>query len=190
MVSISRSATRSTLSRGVPRRSSARSRADNSARDVVVGTGVEAGDPFVERILRGEHDDRKRRLARSDVAQHLEARPSWQHEVEDDGVVIHDPGLFAGRIAVVQHIHGIALLFEAGLDETGHLSVVLNDQDAHGVLRFLLTPYRDHTGHNKGWNASLTRINQRFMIVSGQSSGMTDSGEAWPRQRVRQGAGR
>jgi hypothetical protein len=61
----------------------------------------------------------------------LEPRPSGQHQVEDDGVVVDGPGLIAGIGAVVEDVHGIAFLAEAGLDETRDLAVILDHEDAH-----------------------------------------------------------
>ena len=70
-------------------------------------------------------------FARSDVAQHLEARAARQHQIEHHRVVVHGARLLAAAVAVMQHVDGVAFLLEARLDETGDLPIVFNHQDAH-----------------------------------------------------------
>ena len=54
---------------------------------VVVRTSIEAGDTIVDRVARGEHQDRALDAPIAKAAGDLEAVQPGQHDVEDDGVV-------------------------------------------------------------------------------------------------------
>ena len=54
--------------------------------------------------------------------------------------------LFASRVAVIQDIDGVAFLLEAGLDETGDLSIVFYHQDAHVTSQSTSPPYKERGG--------------------------------------------
>jgi hypothetical protein len=140
MVSSSRSATRSTFSRGAPppqQRPQARGQFRERKRlhHVVVGAAVEAGHAIVDGIFRGQHQHRERRFTRTDIAQHLESGSAGKHQIQDHGVIVDNLCLLPGRAAVVQHVHGIPFLLQPALDERGNFPVVFDDEQAHHYFR-------------------------------------------------------
>src|SRR5262249_29726028 len=58
-----------------------------------------------------------------------------QHQIQHDGVVVDGIGLIPRAGTLVQHVHAVAFLLQAGLDEAGNLSIVLDDQDSHMSAR-------------------------------------------------------
>ena len=75
---------------------------------VIVGAAVEAGHAIVYRILRGEDQDGECCLAGANVAEHLKARSTRQHQVENHRVVIDCACLIAGLGALRKpyaHLH-------------------------------------------------------------------------------------
>ena len=107
-------------------------------RQVVVGAGVEAGDAVVDRIPRGEHEHGHPDAGVAQRAARLVAVEPGQHHVEDDRVVRmrlrHPERVLAGR----RDVGAVALLDEPAPDQSRHLHLVLDDQDAHtGILRLL-----------------------------------------------------
>src|SRR4029079_9222742 len=83
--------------------------------------------------------DRQRRLARADVAQHLEPGSPRQHQVQDDGVVVECVGLLAGVAAVMQDIDRVALPGQPVVNEAGDLAIVLNNKYPHYYLSSALS---------------------------------------------------
>ena len=56
-----------------------------------------------------------------------------QHDVEHEQVVLVHVRQHRGLISVGRHIHGVALLPEPLLDETGDFAIVFYDKDFHGI---------------------------------------------------------
>ena len=103
-------------------------------RHVVVGAGVESGDTVFNGILGGQDEHRQGRFAGADVAQDLNARSAGQHQVEDDRVIVDHLRLRAGLAAFVQDVDGVPFLEQSLFDEARDLSVVLDHQNAHGLI--------------------------------------------------------
>lgn len=83
------------------------------------------------RWVRSGPDVRKRRLHSADIAKHLKARPARQVQIDDDAVVVDHPRLHACVVAVVEDVDGVALFFEALLEEARDSPVVFDDEDSH-----------------------------------------------------------
>ena len=98
---------------------------------VVIRAAIQPADTILDRVFRREDQHRQRGLVPADVAQHLQARSARQHQVENDGVVVHSAGLLAGVAPVGEEVDGVALLLESSPDEAGHFPVVLDHQHAH-----------------------------------------------------------
>jgi len=58
--------------------------------EVVVGAGVQAGDPVLDGVARREHEDGRVDAFVSDLSADLEAIHFGEDDVEDDGVVVVD----------------------------------------------------------------------------------------------------
>ena len=96
---------------------------------VVVGAGVEALDARLERVARGEHEDRDV-VGRAQPARHLHAVELGQPEVEDDEVGVEGGRLVERRLAVAGDAHLVALQAQRALQDLGDLLVVLDDEHA------------------------------------------------------------
>ncbi len=84
---------RSSCGGRLPRRASARSRARSSPEverleQIVVGAAVEAGNPRVDRVTRGQDQDRRRRARRPQLPAESQAVSVGKAEVQDDQIVI------------------------------------------------------------------------------------------------------
>ena len=100
--------------------------------EIVVGAGVEAGDPVADRVAGGEHEDREVRLRPADSSRDVEAGHVGQADVEDHDV---DPGRVLGDrgagLAVVGDVDDVTILLEQALEDTGESFVVLDDEEMH-----------------------------------------------------------
>ena len=103
-------------------------------RQVVVGTRIESCHTIGDRCAGRQHEDGRPVAAGAYLPAYLEAVDVGQHHVEDDGVV----GVFGcGPDAVLAgsvEVDRVALLLQPTLQETGHLHLVLDDQDPHDRL--------------------------------------------------------
>ena len=97
--------------------------------EVVVGAGVEALDARLERVARGEHEDRHV-VGRAQPARHLHAVELGQPEVEDDEVGVERRRLVERRLAVGGDAHLVALQAQRALQDLGDLLVVFDDEHA------------------------------------------------------------
>src|SRR5262249_55421599 len=76
--------------------------------EVVVGTGVEALDARLERVARGEHEDRDV-VGRSQPPRDLDAIELRQPEIEDDEVRVEGGRLVERGLAVAGDAHLVPL---------------------------------------------------------------------------------
>ena len=101
---------------------------------VVVGAGVEPGDPVADGVARGEHEDRDLGAGRADAARDLEPGDVGQADVEDDDL---DPGRrprrCRGRPAGRRGLDDVAVLLEQPPQEADEARVVFDDQQMHVV---------------------------------------------------------
>ena len=84
-------------------------------------------------ITRAENQHGRPDFAGTDAFEDLHAVDGGigQHEIEDHDVIIRVVDVGDSRVAVRRHIDGIAVAFEAPLQEIGDLLFVLYDKDAH-----------------------------------------------------------
>src|SRR4051794_16446230 len=95
--------------------------------EVVVGARVEALDARLDRVARGEHEDRHV-VGRAQPARDLDAVELRQPEVEDHEVGVVGGGLVERRLAVAGDAHVVAVQAQGALEDLGDLVVVLDDE--------------------------------------------------------------
>src|SRR5215211_672528 len=96
--------------------------------EVVVGPRVEPLDPRVDRVARGEYEDRHVAVL-PQPATYLHAVQPRQPQVEHHGVRLEDTGLLERDLAVVGHAHLVALLVERAPEDARDVDVVLDYED-------------------------------------------------------------
>ena len=100
-------------------------------REVVVRARVEPRDAILDRVARGQHQNRSPDAVLAYPPADLEAVDPGEHEVEHDRVVLrrlrHPDRVVAGA----REIDRVAFLGEAAMQEARHLQLVLDHQDAH-----------------------------------------------------------
>jgi hypothetical protein len=107
--------------------------------EVVVGPGVEALDARLERVARGEHEDRHV-IGRPQPPRDLDAVELRQPEVEDDEVGVEGRRLVQRGLAVAGDAHLVTLQAQGALEHLGDLLVVLDDEHARvATVHSLLT---------------------------------------------------
>jgi|GEM_PF-4983989 hypothetical protein len=72
------------------------------------------------------------------LAAKAEAVHAWQAEVEHDGVELLRDGQVHAGDTVARHVHDIAAPLQELVEVGGDVEVVLDDQDAHERLSFLI----------------------------------------------------
>src|SRR5215472_8843234 len=107
---------------------------DERLAEVVIGTGIEAGDAIVDRVLRRQHEYRGLDALRSEIASDAEAVARRQHDVEHDGIVLAFPRDRAARLTVHLDVDDVAALDESATDDFGETDVVLDDEHFHIII--------------------------------------------------------
>ena len=98
---------------------------------VVVGPGVEPGDPLLDRAEGREQEHRGLHAAGAHQPQHLEAVQVGQHAVQDHDVVGRAVGEGERADAVAGHVHHVVLSGQDAPHEGGHPGFVFDQQQAH-----------------------------------------------------------
>ena len=101
---------------------------------VVVGAGLERGDPGRDRVPRGQHQDRGHARAVAQRGEDLEPVAVGQAEVEDHRVGGRGREVGDGLASAREVLDLEALLAQAELEGLGESLGVLDDQDLHGVF--------------------------------------------------------
>jgi hypothetical protein len=109
--------------------------------EVVVGPLVEAGDPVVDGVARGEHQDprrghlvgRRQGGIGADPPAQVEAVGVGQVEVQAHQVVRGDRQSLHRLGTVVGHVDGVALAPEPPGQRVGQVDLVLDHQQPHGA---------------------------------------------------------
>ncbi len=101
--------------------------------EVIVGTGVEAGDAVLDRVECGEHQDRHAVAARADGAADIHAGHAGQQHVEDDRVPRTllgeaECGAAGGRL-----LHVVVRLAQAAGDGGAQRAIIFGEQEAQMV---------------------------------------------------------
>ena len=104
-------------------------------RQVVVGAGVQPGDPVVQRIAGGEHDDRRRAAASPEPPGDLEPVDVGQADIEDDRIegraAVGDvEAVLTGR----RELHDVTVLAKQPAQEATQPRIVLHDKEVHGLF--------------------------------------------------------
>ena len=103
-------------------------------REVVVGARVEAGDPVLDGVPRGQHQHGAQTpLSRPAAADRPPSTPG-QHQVEHDRVVLGRLRHPEGVVPRACDVDRVALLAQAAPQQPCHLHVVLDDQHAHARI--------------------------------------------------------
>src|SRR3954462_5735018 len=101
---------------------------------IVVGPGVEPGDPVADSAACGEQQYRRPHPSTTQSPAHLEPVEARQHHVEHDGVEAlprcPPHPVAAGR----GDLDGVSLLHQTATQQGGQPGLVLDDQHAHGAL--------------------------------------------------------
>jgi len=104
---------------------------------IIVGTGVETIESFIESAAGGAKNDRDVGAPFPQIAEDAQAVASGQHDVEDHRIVAAGGGQRESLVAVVAEIHDKALRFESFAQKPAELFVVFDHEDFHGIS---LTP--------------------------------------------------
>ena len=101
--------------------------------EVVVGARVEAGEPVLDVVAGGEHQDRRRRLLEAEVATEAHAvHVAAEHHVEHGDVVCEPRAeCLDGLLAAQGDIDGHACFRQASSEASGDFRFVLDDEYAH-----------------------------------------------------------
>ena len=119
--------------------------------DVVVGPHAQRLDLEVDRILRGQHQDRQSIAAVAQRAEDVDAGELGKAEIEHHDVVIAAAAARAPQafVPIADQIHVIAGLIEAAPHVFADRFVVFDDEDFHPIgrntLKFVPTPICDST---------------------------------------------
>jgi len=99
---------------------------------VVVSTGIEAGQLVVQRIAGGEHQYRGL-LARfiAQLAADLDAVHAWQIEIQHDRVELVHHGQVQTGNPVSREVHGVAPVLQVVAQVGRNVAVVFDYQDSH-----------------------------------------------------------
>ena len=101
-------------------------------REIVVGAAVQAGDPRLDRVPRGQHQHGNRRSFLSNRTTHRETVLQRQHDIEDDRVVLGDGRLVHRAFAVAHDVHGVRLLAKALRQHLRRARFVFDKENPHG----------------------------------------------------------
>jgi hypothetical protein len=101
---------------------------------VVVGAAVQAGDPVLDAVARGQDEDRRPDPAVPQLTADVEAAEAREHHVQHDRVVGDRLRHPEGVLARPGDVGGVALLDQPPPDEGRHLQLVLDDQRAHAHI--------------------------------------------------------
>ena len=125
--------------------------------EIVVGTGIEAADAILDRVARGQHQDRRPIAARPQFAKQFEAVAVRQSEI-DDRRVVGGHRERRPRVAAEAHdIHGESCARQARFDELGDPRFVFDNQQAHERNR-LLSQLGRCNSNSCGSAASFTKL--------------------------------
>ena len=101
---------------------------------VVIRAEVQSVDPVIGLAGRGQHQDPGATWAPGQPCADIVPVHRRQVAVEHDDVVRPEPGLVQPGRAVADHVHGDALVTQAGGDGLRHHLVVLHDQHPHASI--------------------------------------------------------
>ena len=102
--------------------------------EVVVGADVEPLHARVQRVARGQHEDRRVVLVAAQLAGDLDAVHARQAEVEDDEIRQERLRVVQRLGAVVGELDVVALHAQRALEDLGDLLIVLDDENADGTV--------------------------------------------------------
>ena len=97
----------------------------------IVRAGVERLHAVFDPAAGGQHQDRKRRLLRTDGVQHTDTVQFGKIEVEDDEIVAGFQRHLTGQFAVGGYVDGVMFRLETLANKVGQWSVVFNDENTH-----------------------------------------------------------
>ena len=125
--------------------------------EVIVAAGAQPLHAVVDLAQRRQQQHRHRAARGAQGAQHGQPVDLRQHAVEHQRVVGLGGGEEQAVLAVVRDVDHVPGLAQALGDETGHVGVVLDDQDAHGSCPSV----RLDSGARAPWQWPMARITDR-----------------------------
>ena len=105
---------------------------------IVVRSGVEAGNAVVRFALGGQHHDGGGYFFSPQLLQHLNAIHLGHHHVQNNGIVLLLHGGLVGVKAVVHRFHRKMVLFKKDAQYLGKVLFVLCNQQPHCAFLLLL----------------------------------------------------
>ena len=99
--------------------------------EIVVGAGIEPAHAILDRVARGENEDRQPQAARTNPLQHLEAREPRQAQVEDDRCIAACIDRVQRGHAVADPVHLEAGLRESRLEAVAEQGIVFDEEESH-----------------------------------------------------------
>ena len=102
--------------------------------EVIVRAAVEARDARIDRVARGEHQNRHGRPRRANGAAHGQSAFDRKHHVQNDRVVVVGRRLEERRLAVRGDVHGVRLLAQPLGQHSRGVRFVFHQQQAHETI--------------------------------------------------------
>jgi hypothetical protein len=103
-------------------------------RQVVVGSRIEPAHAILDRVTRGQHQDRRPDPVLAEPAADVEAVDARQHHVEDDRVVVDGLRHPESGFPAVRHVGRVPLLAQPAAEQLAELLLVLDHEHAHASI--------------------------------------------------------
>ncbi len=133
---------------------------------VVVGAAVKAGDPRIDGIPGGQHQDRDVGSRASNLLADLEAVEARQHDIQQDSVEVSDRGLIQRVASAPGEIDRVRLFAQALCQHLSRPRLILDQQDPHRKrsLSILVQPPLSTTSQENGTTSAHGKVS-RFVIA-------------------------
>ncbi len=143
--------------------------------EVVVGAGVEAGDPVADGVAGGEHQDRHGDLVGAQPPGGGQSVHAGHEDVEDDqlGVVAGD--LLDGVEAVHGELGAVSLEGEAAAERFADGRLVVDDEDAGGLVAVFGGGHRVTSRGDKGGLTGRSQASHDVRVSQRQSTAVSVS---------------
>ena len=126
--------------------------------EVIVGALVEADNPIFDRVLRRQDEYRRLNAAFAQRGEDIDTIAARQHQIEqqkvEGGLICEEEAFFSGR----RNRDFIVLRLESRAQRIRDLCFILDNQNAHGVLRIESCSRADIIKPVPCWRRILTEI--------------------------------
>src|SRR5215471_6302877 len=99
--------------------------------EVIIGAGAQTLDPIGQAVPRGQHQDRRRQVTRTQCVTDGNAVLPWQEPVEHDHVVLVHGGLLFALLTGRGHIDDEPFFVEPLGEKLRRLTIVLDQENTH-----------------------------------------------------------